>query len=264
VISHLQFALVAHCEKLKDRIAILDPLREHIRSDTSLPTMIDWRNQFDSKYAALYYPWLRVPDPLALDGLLRTIPPSGHMAGVYARVDQQVGVHKPPANELVEEVKDVSVAINHRIHGDLNDQSINVIRTYNGRGVRVAGARTLSSDIEWRYINVRRLLMMIAEAIGEDTQWTVFEANNPRLWLQVGRVTRSFLDDLWLRGMLDGATAEEAYSVRCDESTNPPHETDQGRLICEVGLNPPWPAEFVVVRLGMTEGGLEILDETRA
>jgi len=260
LVSHLQFTLVAHCERLKDRVAILDLLRSQVVADTELPAVVDWRNQFDTKYAALYYPWLRVPDPLALEGLLRTIPPCGHLAGIYARIDRFVGVHKPPANELVEGVRDVSASVDDRVHGLLNDESINVIRAFNGRGLRIAGARTLSSDIEWRYVNVRRLVSMIAEAIDEETQWIVFEPNNNRLWLDISRVTRSFLRRLWRRGMLDGEAEEEAFSVRCDRETNPPHQLDQGRVVAEIGLNLPWPAEFVIVRIGKTENGLEILD----
>ena len=254
----LQYALIGHCEKLKDRVTILDPRP----SDVTPEQVIAWRNQFDTKYAALYYPWLRVPDPLGLEGLLRPVPPSGHVAGVYARADQQVGVHKPPANERIEGAQDVSTPVDDIAHGDLNDRAVNVIRSYNGRGVRVAGARTLSSDMEWRYVNVRRLLIMIAEAIDEGTQWTVFEPNNPDLWREVDRVARSFLDGLWRRGMLDGATAEEAYFVRCDETTNPPEDTELGLMICLIGVQPPWPAEFVIVRIGKTESGTEILEET--
>ena len=147
-------------------------------------------------------------------------------------------------------------------HGVLNERGINVIRSFNGRGIRVAGARTLSSDIEWRYVNVRRLMTMIEEAIDESTQWTVFEPNNRDLWRDIDRVVRGFLDALWRRGMLDGATAEEAYFVRCDETTNPPEETDAGRVICLVGVQPPWPAEFVVVRIGKTQGATEIFELT--
>jgi phage tail sheath protein FI len=128
--------------------------------------------------------------------------------------------------------------------------------------VRVAGARTLTPpSSEWRFVNVRRLLIMIEEAIDEQTQWTVFEPNNRDLWSDIERVARSFLETLWHRGMLDGASPEEAFSVRCDESTNPPSETDVGRVICEIGVLPPWPAEFVVVRIGKTDGGTEIIEE---
>jgi phage tail sheath protein FI len=132
---------------------------------------------------------------------------------------------------------------------------VNVIRPYNGRGVRVVGARTLSDDPLWRYINVRRLLIMIERAIDTQTQWIVFEPNNPTLWSIVDRAIRSFLDRLWRRGMLDGARAEDAYVVQCDAATNPPEETEIGRTVCQIGVQPPWPAEFVIVRIGKTDGG---------
>ena len=255
-ISFLQSALITHCELLKDRVAVLDP-----RLDDLTPAQVlAWRTQFSSKYAALYFPWLLVPDPLQLSGRLRAVPPSGHVAGIYARSDRRVGVHKPPANEELEGVKDVRVGLDDLAHGDLNERAVNVIRAYSGRGVRVAGARTLSSDSEWRFVNVRRLLIMIEEAIDEQTQWTVFEPNNPDLWREIDRVARTFLNGLWRRGMLDGATSDEAYFVRCDETTNPPEQTDVGKLICEIGVQPPWPAEFVVVRIGKTEGSTELIE----
>jgi phage tail sheath protein FI len=259
-IRALQEQLIGQCERLKDRMAILDIPRFNDQEMTPAEVP-NWRNQFSTKYASLYYPWLMVPDPLRLGGLLRPIPPSGHVAGMYARVDQRVGVHKPPANEVLEGTRDVSTAVDDVDHGGLNEQGVNVIRSYSGRGVRVAGARTLSQDSEWRFVNVRRLLIMIAEAIDEGTQWTVFEPNNPDLWREVDRVVRSFLDGLWRRGTLDGATAEEAYLVRCDETTNPAEVTERGQMICLMGVQPPWPAEFVIVRIGKTENGTEILQE---
>lgn len=264
-ILFLQAALIAHCEKLKDRIAVLDmPLFDPASGVELTPELArTWRNNFDTKYGAIYYPWLRVPDALNLEGLLRSVPPSGHVAGIYARGDRRVGVHKPPANEELEGVKDVQVKLEDIEHGDLNDRGINVIRPYRGRGVRVAGARTLDDSPEWRYVNVRRLLIMIEEAIDEQTQWTVFEPNNRDLWRDIERVARSFLETLWRRGMLDGATPEEAFFVRCDESTNPQAEIDVGRVTCEIGVLPPWPAEFVILRIGKTEGGTEVLEEGR-
>lgn len=257
-IEMLQNALVSHCSRLRDRFAVLDPRPE----DLTLEQVMAWRNEKfqgeQMKYAAFYFPWLLVPDPLQLEGLLRAVPPSGHMAGIYARGDLRVGVHQPPANQEIEGAKDVSVPLGDVEHGELNERGINAIREYRGRGLRVMGARTLSRETLWRYINVRRLLTMIEEAIDEQTQWTVFEPNNPDLWFEVDRVARTFLRDLWRRGMLDGATSEEAFFVRCDETTNPTSETDAGRMTCEIGVLPPWPAEFVVVRIGMTEGGTEI------
>jgi uncharacterized protein len=252
----LQTELIGHCEKLRDRMAVLDSCPRKANPSE----VIAWRGQFDSKFAALYYPWLMVPDPLQLEGLLRLVPPCGHVAGVYARVDQLIGVHKPPANEVVEGVMDVAVAVADLDYEDLNDQGVDLIRAFPGRGLRVAGARTLSSEADWRYVNVRRLLCMIEESIAESTQWTVFEPNNQTLWFDVDRLVRSFLDGLWRLGMLDGATAGDAYLVKCDESTNPPEEEDLGRMTCLIGVQPPWPAEFVIVRIGKTVSGTEILE----
>ncbi len=169
-------------------------------------------------------------------------------------------MHKPPANEELFYAQDVSTQIEDLLHGDLNDRSVNVIRAYRGRGLRLAGARTLSSDPDWRYVNVRRLLIMIEEAIDQQTQWLVFEPSNPDVWREVDRVVRSFLDGLWHRGMLDGPTAADAYSVTCDTTTNPPDQAEVGRLICRIGVQPPWPAEFVVVRIGKTESGTQIIE----
>jgi hypothetical protein len=258
-VAAVQAAVVRHCERLQDRVAVLDP-----RGEDGTPTLVSaWRRQFDTSYAALYWPWLRCPDPLRLDGLLRPVPPSGHVAGVYARGDLEVGVHKPPANEPLEACSDVVTPSDDSTHGDLNHEGVNVIRAWNGLGIRVAGARTLATDPLVRYVNVRRLLNMIEEAIVEDSQFAVFEPNGPALWREVERVVRALLDLLWRQGALDGATADEAYTVTCDATTNTPEETDAGRLICLVGLQPPWPAEFVIVRIGRSEGSAEIAETGR-
>ncbi|HEY0606873.1 MAG TPA: phage tail sheath subtilisin-like domain-containing protein [Herpetosiphonaceae bacterium] len=276
----LQRELIAHCELLKDRVALLDPRYE----DITQAAVLAWRDEFDTRYAGLYYPWLMVPDPLRLNGLLRAVPPSGHIAGIYARVDERVGVHKPPANEELAGVLDVATSffdaartealrrsgraeretlpeIDDIAHGDLNEHEVNLIRAYPGRGVRIMGARTLSSDWPWRYINVRRLVIMIEEAIDEQTQWIVFESINQALWREIERVVSGFLDRLWQRGMLDGDTAEAAYSVTCDATTNPPEEIERGRIICQVRVLPPWPAEYVILRIGKTQDRVEILEE---
>jgi hypothetical protein len=252
----LQTAVVRHCERLQDRVAVLDPRL----GDTTPALAAAWRQAVDSAYAALYWPWLRCPDPLRLEGLVRAVPPSGHVAGIYARGDLRVGVHKPPANELLEGVSDVVAATDDVAHGDLNSLGINVIRVWNGQGIRVAGARTLSRDPLCRYVNVRRLLNMIEEGICEDTPWTVFEPNGPELWRQVDGAVRGLLDRLWRRGMLDGASAADAYFVTCDETTNPPAEVDAGRVICLIGIQPPLPAEFVIVRIGRTADSVEIIE----
>jgi phage tail sheath protein FI len=257
-ILSLQRELVAHCERLRDRVAILDSAPFDLTPELAGAR----RDAIQSRFAALYFPWIRVADPLRLDGLVRDVPPSAHLAGLYARGDLATGVHKPPANEPVEGARDVVRIVDDVEHGELNQRSVNVIRPYSGLGLRVMGARTLAErdDREWRYINVRRLLIMIEEAIEEQTQWAVFEPNNQALWRDLDRAARGFLDDLWRRGMLDGATALDAYSVTCDETTNPPDERALGRVICVIGVQPPYPAEFVIVRIGKTEFGTEILE----
>jgi phage tail sheath protein FI len=282
----LQLSLIGHCEGLRDRIALLDPPLEL----NSPEAMLDWREHqlaTDSSYAALYYPWVMVRDRLHPGGPLRAVPPCGHVAGLYASMDLREGVHRPPANEALAGVVDIAPnyadrlrppgtvvrgrsagpealgALDDVAHGLLNEHAINVIRPYPGRGVRVMGERILERNGAIRYVNVRRLLMMIAETIDERTQWTVFEPNSPLLWLDIERVVASFLTTLWQRGMLDGATREEAFLVRCDASTNPPEEVAQGRVICYVGVQPPWPAEFVIVRVGKTESGVVLLDGDR-
>jgi uncharacterized protein len=252
-------ALVRHCARLKDRVAVLDSRA----TDLTPEDVSDWRAAFDSSYAALYFPWIRVPDPLRLSGLLRPVPPSGHVAGIYAGTDIRSGVHKPPANEQVAGAKAVVVEVGDVVHGDLNDQGVNVLRALPGRGIRLLGARTVSSDALFRYVNVRRLLLMIEKSIDHGIQWAVFEGNVEAVWRDVDRVVRSFLEALRRRGMLDGASAAESYLVRCDATTNPPEARDAGRMTCLVGVLPPWPAEFVVVRIGKTEGGTEIEERPR-
>ncbi len=255
-INEVQWRMVLQCETQKNRVAVLDLPRP-----VMMPTAaIDWAHRFDSTYAAIYYPWLRVQDANEPPGALRSIPPSGHVAGVYARVDKVFGVHKPPANELLALVQDLSMPVDDVIHGLLNEAQVNALRAYPGRGLRVAGARTLSSDSMWLYVNVRRLLIMIERSIDAGTQWMPFEPNNFRMWRDTERVISSFLDTIWRLGMLDGAKATDAYQVRCDDTTNPPAETDQGRLLCLVGVQPPQPAEYVVVRIGRTESGSTVLE----
>ena len=259
----LQQELVLHCERMRDRVALLDfPTRPGAVTDPR--DVVAWRNSFDSRYTALYFPWVAAPDPLRLEGLLRPMPGAGHVAGAIARSDLSIGVHKPPANEVLGEVEDLTFTADEAIHGELNSNGVNVIRSYAGRGIRIAGARTASSDPAWRFLNVRRLIIMIGQAIEEATQWMVFEPNEASLWQQVERVVGAFLEELWRGGQLDGATPEEAFNVVCDETTNPPQETAAGRLVCLVGVLPPYPAEYVIVRLGKSEGGIEVLSEEAA
>jgi phage tail sheath protein FI len=256
-LSELQRETVAHCIRLGDRVAVLDPPP----GARTAEDVIDWRSGFDTSYAALYFPWILAPDPLRLEGLLRAVPPSGHVAGVCARTP----VHEPPAGNRLENAIALAVEIGDTAHGDINERGVNAIRLHPGRGIRIGGARTLSSDRLWQFLNVRRLVTMIEEAIAESVPWSVFEPNDTALWGELDRVVRAFLDNLWRRGMLDGPTAEDAFFVRCDETTNPPEERDAGRLWCVVGLQPPWPAEFVIVRIGNATGAARgIPDAERA
>jgi hypothetical protein len=255
-----QLAMLSSCIARGDRMLLVDlpPVgkRAALESVSNKPRTVAALPR--DSYAAVYYPWIIVNDPLRTAGTIRAIPPSGHVAGMFARTDRLRGVHKSPANEVLEGVWDVTEQIDDAAHAGLNTASINAIRAIPGRDVRVLGARTLSDDPRWRYVNVRRLFAMIEEALDEQMQWLVFEPNTPRLWREIDRAVRGFLERMFRAGMLDGATSEEAYFVRCDATTNPSFSTDDGRAICELGLQPPYPAEFVIVRIGVTRSGIEI------
>lgn len=256
----VQAALVQHCEELRDRIALLDPpFSTSQDNELGVGAVRAWRNRFDSKYAAFYYPWLRVVDPLrSSTAITRDIPPCGHVAGQYARTDFEVGVHKAPANSPLVWTQDVTVPMNDAVHGVLNPLGINVIRVLPGRGIRIFGARTASSDPDWRYVNVRRLMMMIEKAVYLSTQWAVFEPNDVYTRAKLQLSLTSFLIALWQQGALVGSTTQEAFFVKCDEENNPARERDNGRLLAEVGVAPSNPFEFIVVRVGRADNEFEI------
>jgi len=235
-------ALILHCETLKDRFAILDP-----RDGLSIQQIRDVRENLDSKYAALYYPWIEVRDPFA--GQNVQVAPSGHVAGIYARVDVERGVHKAPANEIIRGINKIADDVNTREQDLLNPKGINVLRFFPGRGNRVWGARTISSDSSWKYVNVRRLFIMVEESIDEGTQFVVFEPNSEPTWARVRQTITNFLTTVWRGGALEGTTADQAFFVKCDRTTMSQDDIDNGRLICVIGIAPVKPAEFVIFQI---------------
>jgi hypothetical protein len=248
-----QTALMNHCELMKYRVAVLD-----CPPDMNPQQMYDWRMKeanYDSKYAAIYYPWIEIDDPIK-PGKTIFSPPSGHMAGIWARSDSERGVHKAPANEIVRGAIGLERQITMGEQDGLNPVGVNCIRSFPGRGIRVWGARTLSSDASWRYLNVRRLFNFCEASIERGTQWVVFEPNDFDLWQRIKADIRAFLNNVYLNGALFGATADDAFFVKCDEETNPPSIRDAGMVITEIGISPVKPAEFVVFRIGqMVQGG---------
>jgi phage tail sheath protein FI len=243
-------ALVTHAEKLKYRIAVVDAPR-----GSSLNEIRNYRGRFDSKYAAMYHPWIEILDPTerASQGAPQKrllLPPSGFVTGIYARSDIERGVHKAPANEVVRGLTRFEININKGRNDVLNPEGVNCLRFFEGRGNRVWGARTMSSDPEWKYVNVRRLFAYLEHTLDKGTQWAVFEPNNERLWANVKRMVEDFLLVLWRDGALLGDKPEQAYFVRCDRSTMTQNDLDNGRLICLVGVAPVKPAEFVIFRVG--------------
>ncbi|MGW5421719.1 phage tail sheath family protein [Streptomyces sp. NPDC003943] len=256
-VKAVQLGLIAHCELMGDRMAILDPPPALNARDVR-----KWRQEtagYDSRYAAVYYPWIKSFDPAS--GQTRTVPPSGHLAGVWARNDSERGVHKAPANEIVRGAVDLELQITRGEQDLLNPIGVNCIRAFPGRGIRVWGARTLASDPAWRYLNVRRYFNYLEESILVGTQWVVFEPNDASLWARIRRNVSSFLVNEWRQGALFGQRAEDAFYVKCDEETNPPESVDLGRVVCEIGIAPVKPAEFVVFRLAQFQGGGGELEE---
>jgi phage tail sheath protein FI len=276
-------ALLEHCERLQDRFAILDAPEPVINidilkkvgtagvtktkktdgeadaGDTSSGETSGARPRTsDRGYGAFYFPWIIVNDPFSPKENV-AVPPSGHLAGIYARTDGTRGVHKAPANETVRGALDLTYRITQSEQGELNTLGVNCLRFFPTQGIRVWGARTLAdSASEWRYLNVRRLFNMIEESIARGTRWVVFEPNDMTLWKSIKRDISAFLTLQWRQGALMGATAEEAFFVQCDEETNPPEVIDAGQVVAVIGIAPVKPAEFVIFRIGQSAGGTEI------
>ncbi len=240
---NVQLTLVAHCENLGSRFAILDIPRD----SKKVQDVMAHKDIFDSTYAALYHPWLEVFDPL--DKKNAAIPPSGSMAGIYARTDNTRGVHKAPANEVVRACVGLDCQFNKGEQDILNPKGVNLIRVFPGQGIRVWGARTTSSAGNWKYINVRRLFIFVEESIKANTNWAVFEPNDEVLWVRVQRTISVFLTNLWRNGSLAGSSTDEAFFVNIGRSTMSQDDIDNGRLICVIGIAPVKPAEFIIFRI---------------
>jgi len=235
--------LIAHCEIMRYRVAVLDSVDSQLISEIRGD-----RSSIDTTRAGLYYPWVQIADPLTETDIL--LPPSGFVTGIFARNDIERGVHKAPANEVLRLAKRLEVNINKSQQEVLNPDGINVIRFFEGRGYRIWGARTTTSDPEWKYMNVRRYFAFLERSIELGTQWAVFENNGRTLWSNVQSTIQDFLFNEWKEDHLAGSTPDEAFFVRCDRSTMTQNDIDNGRMICEVGVAPLRPAEFVIFRIG--------------
>jgi len=246
-----QSALIDHCEKMKYRIAVIDTPPNNLVSDALVH-----RNLRSSKYAALYYPWITIVDPLRDQRL--NLPPSGFVAGIYARNDTEHAVFKAPANEVVRLAIDFEQRLNKAQQDVLNPQSINCFRYFPGHGFLLWGARTISDDPEWKYVSIRRYFAYLEHSIDKGTQWVVFENNGPQLWLNVRHTIEDFLLNEWKMGGLLGSKPEQAYFVRCDLSTMTQNDLDNGRLVCLIGVAAVKPAEFVIFRIGQWTAGTPV------
>lgn len=241
-IPEVEVSLVSHCENMKDRVAVLDMPKEM----SKVKDLVDFRSMFDSTYAAMYHPWIQVFDKAARKPGI--IPPSGAVMGVYSRTDINRGVHKAPANETI---SCTGLAVNYTTAEQdlLNPEGVNLIRALPGQGIRIWGARTASSNSSFKYINVRRLFIFVEQSIKASTNWVVFELNDANLWGRVRMTIAAFLENLWRSGMLTGGSPAEAFFVDIGTSTMTNDDIMAGRLICNIGIAPSRPAEFVIFRI---------------
>jgi phage tail sheath protein FI len=258
----VQAAMITHCETMGDRVAILDSGESEtfaaVRVRKEGSTEEDSARSSlssDKGVAALYYPWIKMSvETVNSDGQVvlekMFVPPSGAVAGIYAKSDSEKGVHKAPANEVVRGALSLEKNITKAEQDILNPLGINCIRSFKGRGIRVWGARTISSDPLWKYVNVRRLFLYLEESIDESTQWVVFEPNNEQLWARVAQSVSNFLITVWKSGALMGTSPEEAFFVKCDRTTMTQSDIDNGKLIVRIGVAPTKPAEFVIFEIG--------------
>jgi phage tail sheath protein FI len=235
-------AVYEHCERNRFRFAVIDS-KPNVGDASSLDPRTDWT----TSYAAFYYPWVYVSD--LRTGARRKVPPSGHVLGLYARTDNERGVWKAPANDTLRDVFDLEYYVDTGTQEALNPRGVNAIRRFPARGIRVWGARTLSDNALWKYISVRRLFIFLEHSIYDSTQWVVFEPNDERLWARVKDTIRLFLRTQWRNGAMMGLTEDEAFTIACDRSTMTQDDILNGRLVCEIGIAPVRPAEFVIFRI---------------
>ena len=251
-VNGLYDAVIAQCEKLRYRFAIIDVL-----NGTQNPS-ITTKCGMDTKYAALYCPWIKIIDPASGSEILVTT--GGHIAGIYARSDAERGVHKAPTNQVVLGAEGLEYVFSQRVQDTLDSIGVNSIRELPGRGITVWGARTLTSDTPWKYVNVRRLFIFLEKSIEDGTQWAVFEPNTEKLWATVKQTISQFLTTVWKTGALMGTTPQEAFFVKCDHTTMTQDDIENGKLIVVIGVAPLKPAEFVVFRIGQWEGGSAVTE----
>lgn len=253
IVYDMQQAVLEHCDRMGDRFAILDAWND-------IGKLNEQRKKLSSINGALYAPWLKIED-LENPSIPKSIPPCGHIAGIYATTDRTVGVHGAPANIELEGVLDLSFSLTPTQQQEFNPQNqpgINFIRNLRGRGMRVWGVRTLSSLSEWQYVNVRRLFLTFGRWANQNLGDTVFEINDFRLWVRLERELSIYCESLWQQGALQGAVPQEAFYVKCDKETNPPENRDIGQVVAEVGLAPSIPGEFIQLLLVQSTTGITV------
>ncbi len=262
-VHQVQAAMVEQCERLRDRIALIDPPLAAARSQAvGVGPVLAWRQRFDSAFAALTFPWLEVADPLGA-APLRAIPPSGHVAGQLAATDLATGPHKAAANRPLAWMEAPTIAVLPAAHGLLNEEGVNVVVARNGRPARILGARSLSSDPDWRFLPVRRLVSMLRRALDAATQWAVFEPNDDTTRTLLQQSIGAFLELLRRGGALAGERPAHAWRVRCDETNNPVTARARGELSIDIAIAPAKPLEFILLRLGRSEAGFELAEQGR-
>jgi uncharacterized protein len=257
----VQGKVITHCENMGDRFAILDGAQDKtpLQADGALQTQRGALLSVNG-FAGLYWPWIAIADPTAAPGSAGTVTvaPSGHIAGVMARCDATVGVHRAPANQLVRSAVGLDYTVNDTEQGELNHSNINVIRTFPGSPPLVWGARTLTNGTQWQYVNVRRLVSYVEDSLVQGLRWAVFAPNNTALWKGLERTITEFLTRVWEAGALFGSTAKDAFYVQINDELNPPDVRDLGEVFVEIGLAVTRPAEYVVLRIGLWDGGTQI------